>query len=151
MNLISKLTVTPLLYACGALLVAVVGLAIALKVAGGKVDTAQAHQATAESRRDTAITERDAWKAKTADLRAANTAVVAANDSLRAELARQQQQCSDNAAANQRAIAAARADAADADRTLKAFTAKFQIESRKPTCARALDALGAACPALEGY
>lgn len=151
MSVLSKLTVTPLLYACGALLALSIGLGIALKVKAGQVSTAQAVRDTAIARRDTAITEREAWKRRAGELSAANRAYGNAVTGLQSTLTECQGENLRISAEGQRAIVAAQADARDADRTLKAFTAKFQNESRKPTCARALEALGASCPLLEGY
>lgn len=149
--MISRFTVTPLLYACGALLALSIGLGIALKVQGSKVDAAQSAQAAAESARDAANTERDAWKLRAEDnARAANTAQgnVA---TLRTELTRAQGDLRTLGDQSRRAIAQAEAERADAERTLDLFTARYQTESRKPDCTRALEAVGRSCPALEGY
>lgn len=151
MNIISKLTVTPLLYACGALLLVCLGLGVSLKLEAGKVRTAQAQRDTAQQRVVAVIAERDAWKHTAQSAAEANTAATDAIGSLRTTLAAQQQACGTVIAENQKALNAARNDAADADRTLKTFTRKFQTESRKPDCTRALSALEAACPALRDY
>jgi uncharacterized protein HemX len=151
MGILSRFTVTPLLYAVGALLVIVLGMSVALKLEAGKVDSAQAAETAAVAQRDAANTQRDAWKLKATGAADANTAANSAIASLEGTLTRQQQACSANQQANALAISQARADAADADRTLKLFTRKFQTESRKPNCAQALSALEAACPALQDY
>lgn len=151
MSLFAKFTVKPLLWASGALLLACIGLSIALVVANGQRDTAQADRDTAIAERDTAVTEREAHKQRSGELAVANAAYGEVVQQLQAALAEAQGENRRITAEGQRAIAAAQAEAADADRTLKAFTAQFQAESRKPTCARALAALGQACPALEGY
>lgn len=147
----SKLTVTPLLYACGALLALSIGLGVALKLKASSVTAAEAARDKAIAERDTARTERDAWKVRVDELTAANLAYGNALGGVARELQSCQGENTRISAAGQRAIAAAQAEARDADRTLKAFTAKFQAESRKPKCTRALEALGAACPTLEGY
>ena len=151
MGPVSKLTVTPLLYACGALLLLALGLTVSLYVEGGKVDIAHAQRDTAQQRVVAVITERDAWKGKAQGAVEANQAAGEAIGSLKLALKAQQEQCSIIAADNTRAIARARADAADADRTLKLFAKKFQTESRKPDCDRARSAMEAACPALQDY
>lgn len=147
----SKLTVTPLLYACGALLALSIGLGIALKLKAATAATAEAARDQAVAERNTARTERDAWKVRVDELTAANLAYADALGGVARELQSCQGENARISTAGQRAVAAAQAEARDADRTLKAFTAKFQSESRKPTCARALEALTAACPTLEGY
>lgn len=151
MSLLAKFTVKPLLWTCAALLVACIGLSIALVVADSKRDTAEAQRATAIAERDTAVTERESHKQRSGDLLQANAAYTNLVKKLLAELKEAQGENQRISAAGQRAVAAAQAEAADADRTLKAFAAQFQAESRKPNCARALAAVGQACPALEGY
>lgn len=148
---IERLTVTPLLYACGVLLLVCLGLGVALKLEAADVATAEADKRTAEADRNTAQTEREAWKRRAGELGTANLAYGVALSDLRAELALCQGENARLGEAGEKAVAAAQADARDADRTLAAFTAKFQTESRKPQCAAALHALDAACPALEGY
>ena len=151
MSILSKLTVTPLLYACGALLALALGLSVALKLEAGKVETAGANLHAAQESAVSLITQRDAWKGKAEGAVDANRAAGDAIASLKATLETQQLQCRANQAANTKAIASARADAAEADRTLKLFAKKFQTESRKPDCDRALAAMEAACPALQDY
>jgi cell division protein FtsL len=150
-SLLAKFTVKPLLWSSGMLLLACIGLSLALVVANSKRDTAQAERDTAIAERDTAVTEREAHKQRSGELQLANAAYGDVVKELQAALKEAQGENRRISAEGQRAIAAAQAEAADADRTLKAFTAQFQAESRKPNCARALAALGQACPALEGY
>ena len=151
MSLLGRFTVTPLLYACGALLALSIGLGVALKLKGADVTAAEAATSVAEASRDKAITEREAWKSRAGELTAANLAYGSVVTGLREELALCQGENARIGQAGQLAIHRAQADARDADRTLAAFTAKFQTESRKPVCAAALSALDAACPALGGY
>jgi len=148
MSIVSKLTVTPLLYACAALAIA---LAATGFVMSGKLDTAKAEAKAAESSRDTARTERDAWKKSAADNATAVAAHQQVTATLRAELERVQGETKRRDAAAREAIAAARAEAQDADRTLARMAAQFQAQSRQPDCARALAAVATACPALGGY
>ena len=151
MKFLDKLTVTPLLYACGVLLLAVLGLTVRLHFVGADLDVAKAQVGTAESQRDAARTERDAWKQRAEDAQLANRAADAAIGSLHNALEQQQAQCAANQQANAKAIARARADAADADAALRKFTAQFQTESRKADGGRALAALERACPLMRGY
>lgn len=151
MSILSRLTVTPLLYACGALLALSLGLGVALKMAHSDSRAAKADTATAVAQRDSAVTERDAWKADAVAATAANAAWEKTAQDLQAEIQRQQDEARRSEAANQQAIAAARAAYLDADRALDKFTRQFQTESRKPHCAQALSAMEAACPALRDY
>ncbi|HZX79871.1 MAG TPA: hypothetical protein VFE72_02820 [Lysobacter sp.] len=113
-KLIGKLTVTPLLYACGALLVVCIGLGVALALARADVQTAQAAQKVAEGQRDTA-------QAAAAALDAELDAVVATNgskstviDQLVDQITAMVETAKGLAAARDAAIA--RADASDAKR-----------------------------------
>jgi hypothetical protein len=151
MSILSRFTVTPLLYACGALLALSLGLGISLKFEAAKVSVAQATTGTALAKVDTVTTERDAWKTRVDELTAANLAFGNALTGVSNELQVAQGENTRISVAGAHAVAKARADAADADRTLKTFTAKFQAESRKPDCTRALEALATSCPALEDY
>ena len=151
MGLVSKLSVKPLLWVVGLQLCGLLALGAwswALKAEAG-AERARAGQAAAQ--RDTAATERDAWKSAAAGLSASQAATLTAFDDLKGELERRQTEAERQRHANEQAIAAARAEARDADRTLQAFAARFQVESRKPDCAHALGALEAACPALRDY
>lgn len=151
MSILSRLTVTPLLYACGALILLALGLGIALKVERADSRAAKAETATAVAQRDAVATERDAWKASADSATTANAAWEKTAQDLQAEIQRQQDEARRSEAANQQAIAAARAAYLDADHALDRFTKQFQTESRKPHCAQALAAMEAACPALRNY
>ncbi len=151
MSLLSKFTITPLLYACGALLAVSIGLGVALKLKSSDLAGAKAATETAAAQRDTAITERDAWKLDATAKAAAAKASEASVEGLIAALREQQQETLRIQAAGQNAVRAAQAAAADADRTLKTFASKFQSESRKPVCAQALAAMERSCPALKDY
>ena len=151
MSIVSKLTVTPLLYACGALLTLALGQAVTLKLEAGKLDTANAQLQTAQQSVVTVIAQRDAWKLQAQGAVDANHAAGDAIASLKEALKAQQAQCTANQQANAKAVAAARAAAVAADQSLHLFTSKFQNESRKPNCAQALSAMEAACPALQDY
>lgn len=151
MSIVSKLTVTPLLYACGALLALSVGLGIALAVQGSRLDAARAQVGEMEAQRDAARTERDAWKVRAEDNARAATTAQASVATLRGELTRAQGDLRTLGVQSRAAIAQAEAQQRDAELTLDRFTQQFQTESRKPDCTRALEAVGRFCPALEGY
>lgn len=151
MSLLARLTVTPLLYSCGALLLIVLGLGVALKLKSGEVSVAEAATATAEADRDAARTERDSWKQHAIDLKAANRGYANVVGVLKQELALAQTEASRVEQAGQKAVEAAQADARDAERALTRMAAQFQTQSRKPACAQALAQMEAACPAFRGY
>ena len=117
-----------------------------------------AHAARLEAGRDSAkadlntrTTERDAWKQRAGELKAANTAydaefarLVQALKAAQAEHVRLE---TEGAAA----IAAAEAAEADASRTLHAFMDRYAAQMRAPDCASAMASVQRFCPALEGY
>ncbi|TAA45649.1 hypothetical protein [Pseudoxanthomonas winnipegensis] len=148
MTLASGLTVKPLLYAVGVLALLCVGEGVALYV------QAVRHGAAAS----TAKTESDQWRnsyaaaaTKASELVVANAGWKSTAGELQAQLAAEQKQCAALTARNDKAVAAARAEAADADAALKTFVDRFAAAQRKPDCASALHALAASCPSLEGY
>ena len=151
MSFLAKVTVTPLLYACGALLVALLAAGVYAAVLNSRLDTAHAEKGAAESSRDAAITAREAWKQRAAegvDAIAAHKAVTAA---MRAEIERAQGEAKRRDAAARKSVAAAQAEAQDADRTLARMAAQFQAQARQPDCTRALAAVAIACPNMKGY
>lgn len=148
---LAKLTVTPLLYTIGVLLLVVAGLSLKLAFLDNALDTATAQKTSAEETAKRVSTERDAWKAKANAAAEANDSCTHGIESLTLTLDRQQKACRATQAANQQAIAAARAEAADADAALKQFIGQFRQQTPDTTCGRALAALDAACPALEDY
>ena len=150
MNL-SMLTVKPLLYAIGALLL-LCALLIAL-LAGSRsharqlqaqLDVAAANQRATEA-------ERDAWKRQSSALTAAAQGARTGIDALKTALAEQQQACIAMNDANRRAVESAAAAAARADTALRGFSGRWKSESTKPRCAAALKAMEEACPALRNY
>ena len=151
MSLLSKLTVTPLLYACGVLLVALLSVSVYAVITGERLDAAQSRVDAANSERDTAATEREAWKRRAGELVEANQAYGDTVAMLQRELRDAQRETARIDAAGRAAVAAAQAAATDAERTLAAMAAQFQAQARQPDCARALNVLAQACPAFEGY
>ncbi len=148
---LAKLTVTPLLYTIGVLLAVLIGMSVKLALISSDLDTAVSQKATAEEAVRRVGTERDSWKDKANAASSANDSCTQGIESLSVTLDRQQKACRAAQAANQKAIAAARAEAADADATLQRFVAQFRAQTPETDCGRALAALDAACPALEGY
>jgi hypothetical protein len=150
-SLLDKLTIKPLLWAIAALLLLAVGQFVLLQLAQAEATWAQAERDTAKAELATRTTERDAFKGRVADLEVANAGWKDAFAVVQGELAQAQQDLRRLDAASRSAIAAAKAAATDADRTLAKFVAQFATESRRPDCAKALATLEAACPALSTY
>jgi len=151
LSLLSKLTVTPLLYACGALALLSVGLSVALHVRGADLAAAQARTGEVAAERDAAVTERDAWKGEAERRGEANEAYADVVGTLHGELKLAQGERRRLEAAGRAAVAAAQAEARDAERTLQRLAAQFQAQSRVPDCAAATARVAQACPAFEGY
>lgn len=151
MSLLSKFTVKPLLYVIAGLLLVVVGLSIQLALNNSRLKVAQAATATAVAQQSQTATEREAWKARAVEVGVANHGWQEAVATLQAELAAAQTDLRTLDKQSQQAIARARADAAEADRVLKTFLGKYQVQARAADCARALQTVEAACPAFTGY
>lgn len=151
MSLLSKFTVKPLLYVIAALLLVVVSLSVALYVQAARVDVANAASASAIALQQATATERNAWKNRSQEVAAANDGWREAVGVLQAELTAAQTDLRTLDKQSQQAIARARADAAEADRVLKTFMGKYQVQARAADCARALQTVEAACPAFTGY
>lgn len=145
------LAVKPLLWICGALLAACLGMALVVQASRAEVSVAEAERDTANALLAARTTERDAALARVGELATANVAWSRAADTLQAELDRAQGDIKALDAASREAVARARAEARDADTTLKRFVAQFATESRRPACAQALTQMEAACPALSQY
>jgi hypothetical protein len=145
------LAVKPLLWAIAGLLLLAVGQFVLLQLAWGDVRVAVANLETAQADLKTRTTERDAFAVRVVELKRANDAWGQSIDTLQAELGRAQRDARAMDKRARAAVAAARAEAADADRTLKKFVDQFAAESGRPKCAQALAAMEAACPAMSGY
>jgi hypothetical protein len=150
-GLVSRLTVTPLLWAIGILLVALAASSGYAYVLRADVVAAQAATAVAIAERDGARLERDT--ATTRGLEVANSA--RGWEAVAGERLTLLNACQTAAVtireAGEQAVRNARAAARDAERTLDAFTKRYQVEARRPDCERARHAMAAACPALEDY
>lgn len=151
MSVLSRLTVTPLLYACGALVLLCLALGAAVWAKDTALDSATSKTEAAEAQRDEARTAADAWKGKADGCVAANEAYADVVGTLNGELELAQAERRRLEAEGKSAIAAARAEARDADRTLKRMAAQFQAQSREPSCAAAVARVAQVCPAFEGY
>jgi len=105
----------------------------------------------AKATRDAVRTEQQAWKIRAGELEIANLAKQKAIDYMQVELKAAQGEQRRLHDAGQQAIAAAQAEATDADRTLKTFIARYARQLSNPDCAGALTVLQQACPAMDGY
>ena len=146
---LASLTVTPLLYAIGGLLLVCIALGVRTCSLSKDVDVAVAAQGTAEAERDTAATERDAWKGKAEGAVAANAAYGVVLDEIRAQQARDAQQAAAAAAQAAQQVAAAQAGYRKAEGRLTEYRRVFG--DRPADCESALQAMQRACPLLEGY
>lgn len=139
MKLPVSLGIKPALITAAVLLLVIGGMGIKLALVAGERDTAVAE-------RSAAITERDSWKAKTADALAANQAydVIFTQQ---AEAAKEQQRLADEAARKAAAaVAASRREEAAAERRLSDFQRRYM--ARPKTCDDALKVLDAVCPTI---
>lgn len=148
MSLLSSLTVKPLLYAVGVLLLVVVGEAGALVVQHYRHVAAIAE---ASSQSDGWRVSYSASNAKVQELTTANAGYGQTVATLQAALKEAQDQTTTIRQQGDLALAAAQAQADDADRTLKTFMARYATQVKETTCAQALLHVEAACPALTGY
>lgn len=147
-GILAKLTVKPLLWACGLQLAAIAALGVALWAQGvwweGKVADVGA--------------DRDHWKVvaeargvRVAELSAANFAFESVNGTLRRLLDEARGEAARLGEEGREAVAAARAAEADATRTLDVWMARYADQVRIRDCASAWRAVQAHCPAMEGY
>ena len=145
----SWLTAKVMQYIAGGLLLACIGLGVRGCALDSARDVAVANQGKAQSARDAAVTEREAWKSKAGDALAANAAYDAALGQLQEAAAEQQRRADAAAQVAANAVAAAKRDEAKAERSLADFRRLF---GNRPTdCDAALQALDRVCPMLGGY
>jgi hypothetical protein len=147
-NWLAKLSVKPLLYVIGVLLVA---LATTWMVQSARVTVAQSARDVAQAQLSKAGTEREAWKLRANELKQANAAFKVTVGTLQLELKGAQDQAVVMRQQNDAALASAKAAVADADRTLQAFMTRYQTQARVADCAKALLQVEATCPAFSGY
>jgi len=134
--------VTPLLCA---------GAALAIGVTSVGWFSAAMQRDTARAERDSVMVVRDAFASRLGELQTANDGYGAVLETMRAELRAEQAERRRMDEEGRAAVLAAEAETRDAERTLAAFAAKFQTESRRPKCQQALADMEAQCAALAGY
>ncbi|MDH7453578.1 hypothetical protein QF205_10940 [Luteimonas composti] len=150
-GLLAKLTVTPLLWACGLLLVAVAALGVRVHMLGADVDAANGGAAAADARANQHVAERDAWKHAAQSALEATTRWETAFGTARQLLADSQREARRLDEAGRQALAAARAREAEANRALAGWMDRYAEQVRVGDCAAALNAVQQACPAFGGY
>jgi len=150
-GLLAKLTVTPLLWACGLLLVVVAALGVRVHMLGASVDAAESATQAAAARADQHVAEREGWKHAARTLQGAATKWETAFGTMQTLLNQAQGEARRLDDAGRAAIAAARAREAEANRALASWTARYADQVRAGDCAAALNAVQAACPAFGGY
>ncbi|WP_298580580.1 hypothetical protein [uncultured Luteimonas sp.] len=151
MNWLSKLTVTPLLWACGLLLVAVAGLGVRVHMLGATADAAEAATEAAAARAAQHVAERDAWKHAAQASASAAGKWEAAFRNVQQLLRDSQAEARRLDEAGQAALSAAREREAEANRALASWTQRYADQVRVGDCAAALNAVQQACPAFGGY
>lgn len=155
MSLLESLSVKTLLYALAALALLLVltnvGWSLHASALDLQRDVAVANKDSALALADGLKVERDAWKNKAGELEIANLASQKTVDHLKVELDLAQGEKRRLQAEGQKAVAAAQAEANDADRALKDFINRYAQQMRNADCAGALSVVQQACPALEGY
>lgn len=148
MGLVSAATVKPLAIA---LAIAAGALLLSNVAWWARAATLEAGRDSAKADLDTRTTERDAWKQRASELKAANTAYDAEFARLAQALKAAQAERLRLETQGAAAIAAAEAAEADASRTLRAFMDRYATQVRVPDCASAMASVQRFCPALEGY
>lgn len=151
MGILARLTTTPLLWACGLLLVAVAALGVRVHMLGADVAAAQAATEAAAARADQHVAERDAWKRATHTLQVASTKWETAFGTVHELLVAAQGEARRLDAAGRAAVTAAREREAEANRTLAGWMQRYADQVRVGDCAAALNAVQQACPAFGGY
>lgn len=148
MSPLGSLTVKPLLIIAGVLLTIAVGEAGALAIQHYRHASALA---VAESGSEAWRVNFSAANARVQELTAANAGFGETVAQLQAALKEAQAQTATIREQSSQALAAAQAQADDADRTLKAFMTRYAAQVKETTCAQALLHMESACPALTGY
>lgn len=151
MGILAKLTTTPLLWACGLLLVAVAALGVRVHMLGASVAAAESATAAAAARADQHIAERDAWKHTARTLQGAATKWETAFGIVHQLLTAAQGEARRLDQAGRAAVTAAREREAEANRTLAGWMQRYADQVRVGDCAAALNAVQQACPAFGGY
>jgi hypothetical protein len=148
MKLPAALTVKPLLYVVGVLVLTVAGMAVALAL---KSADSRAAAATADGLLTSCSASRDGAVIRVQELVKANAGYGETVAALRSELRLAQQQAVTLRVQSEAALAAAEAREADANLTLAQFMNRYASQARETRCALALTEMEASCPAFSGY
>lgn len=140
-----------LLYIIAALAVLALGLYLYAGHLDNKLEVANAASSSAMSLARSYQTEKDAWKLRAEELTASVAAHQQAMGTLADELHRAQEDAVTLRQQDAAALAQARAELAEANRTLAGFVDRYHAQVRAPACEQALNRLEAACPALSDY
>ncbi|KAF1697987.1 hypothetical protein CSC62_07530 [Pseudoxanthomonas jiangsuensis] len=147
-SLLAGVTVKPLLYAVGVLLLVIATMAavwwVQATTSSAALDVSKA-AASACNAADTAN------RARVRELEAANQGWELTTATLQTELKAAQDQLVTVRQQGRAAVAAAEARAADADRTLSTFMARYAAQVKQAHCVQALQHVEAVCPAFSGY
>lgn len=148
MKLLSTLTVKPLLWAIGALVVVVIALSVSLFVTRAAAVAAAARY---EGAAVACTAEKSGATTRVSELATANAGYSRTVEVLQAELRAAQGQVVTLKQQSDTALAAAEAREADASQTLKQFMNRYAGQARETRCALALTEVEASCPAFSGY
>lgn len=143
------LTATVLQYVAGALLLVCFALFARGCTLSAARDVAVAEQGKAESARDAARTERDAWKGVAETAQGTNAEWQRVWGVVETNRQREREEAARQAQLAGQQVAAAKRDEAKAERELGEFRRLFG--KRPADCQAALQALDRVCPMLEGY
>lgn len=150
-RLLVSIGAQPLIYALALLSALAIVLGVYAERLKMRLDVANASSSSAMSLARLHQTERDAWKVRAEELGASVAAHQHANTALSAELQRAQEDAVTLRQQDARALARARTELAEANRTLAAFVDRYHAQVRASACQQALNQLEAACPALSPY
>lgn len=148
MKLPAVVTVKPLLWVIGVLALGLIAMSLSLVVVRAN---ARAAAATYEGATAACAAQKDGATARVSELVAANAGYGRTVAVLQTELLLAQKQAATLKQQSAKAVAAAQAREADADKTLKQFMNRYAGQARETRCALALTEMEASCPAFSGY
>lgn len=148
MKLPTVVTVKPLLWVSGVLVLGLIALSVSLVVLRAN---ARAAAATYEGVTAACTAQKDGATTRVSELVAANAGYGRTVAVLQTELLLAQRQAATLKQQSASAVAAAQAREADADKTLKQFMNRYAGQARETRCALALTEVEASCPAFSGY
>ena len=146
--MIGKLTVTPLLYLSGFLIVCNV---VSLVTSYIKIKGLEADVSICETKQEALQEALDREVSKVALAVEANKAHEDVNARLTTLLSEQQASCQRVLEQGEKAVQQAKAARAESDRALAMWTSRYAAQIRETDCADALKKLDSMCPALRGY